>query len=67
MKVFSKDPNMELKKSKMYMLEKHLIFLDNVSLKENLEFITSLRHFNINKTKELISKFNLPLDKNLIN
>ncbi|BDB98030.1 hypothetical protein SACC_10470 [Saccharolobus caldissimus] len=45
------------------MLEEYLIFLENASLKENLKFITSLRHFNVNKTEELINKFDLPLYK----
>ncbi|ACP37949.1 ATP-binding cassette domain-containing protein [Saccharolobus islandicus] len=62
-RVFNKNPSVELRKSEMYMLEEYLIFLENASLKENLEFITSLRDFNINKTEELINKFDLPLYK----
>ncbi|ADX82497.1 ATP-binding cassette domain-containing protein [Saccharolobus islandicus] len=62
-RVFNKNPTVELRKSEMYMLEEYLIFLENASLKENLEFITSLRDFNINKTEELINKFDLPLYK----
>jgi ABC-type multidrug transport system ATPase subunit len=62
-RVFNKNPSVELRKSEMYMLEEYLIFLENASLKENLKFITSLRHFNVNKTEELINKFDLPLYK----
>ncbi|BCU71117.1 hypothetical protein KN1_24140 [Stygiolobus caldivivus] len=47
----------------MYMLEEYLIFLENLTLKENLKFITSIRHFNVDKVEELINKFNLPLHK----
>ncbi|MCH4815145.1 MAG: ABC transporter ATP-binding protein [Saccharolobus sp.] len=62
-RVFNKNPTVELRKSEMYMLEEYLIFLENISLQENLDFITSLRYFNINKTHELINKFDLPLYK----
>ncbi|QPG48606.1 ATP-binding cassette domain-containing protein [Saccharolobus solfataricus] len=62
-RVFNKNPTVELRKSEMYMLEEHLVFLENVSVEENLKFVTSLRYFNINTAEGLINKFDLPLYK----
>ncbi|BFH74199.1 hypothetical protein SJAV_21430 [Sulfurisphaera javensis] len=45
------------------MLEEHLIFLENLSLKENFEFITKLREFDKDKALSLIKDFNLDLNK----
>jgi ABC-type multidrug transport system ATPase subunit len=61
--VFGKNPSVEMRRDEMYMLEEHLVFLENLKLRDNLEFIKSLRGFKDDLLMDLLKTFNLPMDK----
>ncbi len=62
-KVFGKNPSVEMRRDEVYMLEEHLVFLENLKLRDNLEFIKSLRGFKDDLLEDLLKTFNLPMDK----
>ncbi|MQL55760.1 ABC transporter ATP-binding protein [Acidianus ambivalens] len=62
-KIFGEEPSVKMRQDILYMSEEHLIFLENLSLNDNLKFIFSLRRFDYDNVYKLLNLFNIPLDK----
>jgi len=57
-KILDREPNIEMRKSDVYMLEELLIFIERATVKEFIDFIRSLRYFN-DQLFDLIDTFNI--------
>jgi len=57
-KILGREPNIEMRKNDVYMLEELLIFIERATVREFIDFVKSLRYFN-NQLFDLIDTFNI--------
>ncbi|AWR95200.1 ATP-binding cassette domain-containing protein [Acidianus brierleyi] len=57
-KILGREPNIEMRKNDVYMLEELLIFIERATVREFIDFVKSLRYFN-DQLFDLIDTFNI--------